>query len=337
MLMEVTLRMLNIGYGSAPLIPSEKLHHEHPQNYEFLMHELAGEFGGHLVNYDQNGYRTENEDTPNIFLNNKGNSIIFMGDSFTEGNQVEYKDTFVSRLASKLSMQTLNLGVSSYSPILYLLQVKNVVKKLKSRLVVLQIYSNDFVNDVAYERSAVFENNKIVRIDGGKNNYITQVLRTSYVLRLLRKAQLTVEMLMESKRSLLSDDVNDFEKTFSIEQSVPSHQMKNTVNIIRDIHEELSSQGKQLVVFLIPNKSLSKINKCCENDQLYSRFRRELITQKIQFLDVGKYFSSYKNQNILFFDKDIHLTREGHRLISDALLRELKVSSYLNNGEKDGN
>ena len=36
---EILLRILDIGYGNAPLENSTKYHHVHPSNYNFLMHE----------------------------------------------------------------------------------------------------------------------------------------------------------------------------------------------------------------------------------------------------------------------------------------------------------
>lgn len=325
---EVGLRILDVGYGNAPLIRSDIKHHEHPKNYEFLMHDPNGEYGGHLVNYDKNGYRASNKNT-DIFVNDSKSSIIFLGDSFTEGNQVKYEETFVDIISSRLNIHTLNLGVSSYSPIIYLLQVKAEVKKLKSSLVVMQVYANDFVNDSTYSKSATIENNEVVSVDGGQNDLTIQILRKSYLVRFLRKSQLTLRMILNSRESLMSGELNDFEKTFLIEQSISAYQMKDVISRIRDIDNELTLQGKKLVVFLIPSKSLSKINACCEKDKVYLRFERELRIHDIDFLDVGWYFSDNKNQKDLFFDVDIHLTADGHSLLSEALLNEFEAKSIL--------
>ena len=39
---EILFRMLDIGYGNAPLEQSKEYHHAHPKNYSFLMHQPKG-------------------------------------------------------------------------------------------------------------------------------------------------------------------------------------------------------------------------------------------------------------------------------------------------------
>ena len=48
--------------------------------------------------------------------------VVFIGDSFTEGVMLEYEDTFVGIVDKELnnkSIEVLNAGVNSYSPIIY--------------------------------------------------------------------------------------------------------------------------------------------------------------------------------------------------------------------------
>ena len=52
---EVVLRVLDIGYGNAPLVSNSKLHHSHPVDYKFRSHNPTNEYGGHIVYYDENG------------------------------------------------------------------------------------------------------------------------------------------------------------------------------------------------------------------------------------------------------------------------------------------
>lgn len=56
---------------------------------------------------------------------NKLKNIAFIGDSFTEGVGLEYEDTFVGIIDSKLrNFNIYNMGVSSYSTSIYLTKVK---------------------------------------------------------------------------------------------------------------------------------------------------------------------------------------------------------------------
>ena len=59
--MEIILRILNIGFGNAPLESHEIFHHVHPSNYRFISHTPTGEYGGHEIYYDQNRLITNPE------------------------------------------------------------------------------------------------------------------------------------------------------------------------------------------------------------------------------------------------------------------------------------
>lgn len=62
----------------------------------------------------------------------EGRRIAFIGDSFTEGVGFPWEQTFVGRVAAALEPQgieVLNLGVSSYSPVIYFKKVEQLVER----------------------------------------------------------------------------------------------------------------------------------------------------------------------------------------------------------------
>ena len=101
------------------------------------------------------------------------------------------------------------------------------------------------------------------------------------------------------------------------------------MQLINKIKQDLSLQNKRLAVFMIPSKSLSMMNQCCERDGLYQVFQKEIRKTGIIFLDVAKYFSADTQQDELFFEKDIHLTKKGHKVIASGLIEELNIHSLL--------
>ncbi len=199
---EVLLRVMGIGYGNSPLERSQTYHHVHPSNYQFFMHDPNGEYGGYQVYYDELGFRVPNGFSRINELQNLDEAVLFLGDSFTEGRQVNYHKTFVSLVSDQLDVPTVNLGVSSYSPLIYELQVENIVSQFNADFVVLQIYSNDFDGDASYLQKAVFENNKIIGIDGGENNTLISIARNSFLLRFLRKSQLLLQTILSNSQAL---------------------------------------------------------------------------------------------------------------------------------------
>jgi lysophospholipase L1-like esterase len=316
---EIILRFVGAGYGNSPLERSHTYHHVHPNNYQFLMHDPNGEYGGYHVYYDNLGFRVRGEGSQTNELANEDKAIIFLGDSFTEGNQVRYNETFASLVSERLGLPSVNFGVSSYSPLIYELQVKNVVSQFNADVVVMQIYSNDFAGDESYLEDAVFDNNAIIGIDGGENNAIVSIARNSYLARFLRKSQLLLKTIIANT----NNTVEMASSAFDYEQGVTDEQLLNTVNIIQRIQSHLAEQDKKLFVFLIPSKSLSLADECCSDDDLYSRFYSAFDEAHVDTIDVQPFFEQSDNQRELFFLKDIHLTSSGHRVIASSIAAHL--------------
>ena len=316
---EVFLRLINIGYGNAPLERSHTYHHVHPNNYQFLMHDPNSEYGGFHVYYDNFGFRVPDEASDSNELTDENKAIIFMGDSFTEGNQVPYNETFASLVSEKLGVPSVNFGVSSYSPLIYELQVRNIVSQFNANTVVLQIYSNDFSGDQSYFKDAVLKKNEIIGIDGGANNVILTIARKSYLARFIRKSQLLLQHILTNSNDTVEIPYN----AFDYEQGVTDENLLNTVNIIRQIDSSLDEQHKKLYVFLIPSKSLSIAEECCSGDNLYARFYSALDEVDVDTIDVRSYFEQSDDQRELFFNKDIHLTSKGHRVVASSITSQL--------------
>ncbi|NQU60197.1 MAG: SGNH/GDSL hydrolase family protein [Rhodospirillales bacterium] len=75
--------------------------------------------------------------------------LLFLGDSFTEGKGFAYPETFVGRIADKLSPQgveVLNAGVDSYAPVIYRLKAKYLLEKVKLKVDAVAVFVD--VSDV---------------------------------------------------------------------------------------------------------------------------------------------------------------------------------------------
>ena len=143
---------MKLGYLNAPLDLDQILHHKHPKNPEFVIYDPFNEYGPHLVNYDDNGLRVNAEKKKKI---NTKNKIAFIGDSFTEANQVDFKHSFIGLLEESYKNTLFkNYGVSSYSPLIYLLLTKNELSIFRPNIVILQLSFNDFDDDHFYLKKA---------------------------------------------------------------------------------------------------------------------------------------------------------------------------------------
>src|SRR5262245_24085830 len=129
-LCEAVLRQLDLGFGSAPLESHPVLHHVHPAHYRFRVHTPSGEYGGHSVSYDERGRVSDPDRATAPAPGAQSRRLACFGDSFVEAHQVPFEKSFCRLLEDpKTQFLTTNFGVSSYSPVLSLLQWKTDATK----------------------------------------------------------------------------------------------------------------------------------------------------------------------------------------------------------------
>ena len=322
LLAELVLRILGIGYGNSPLESSSRLHHLHPANYSYFVHDPAGEYGGYSIYFDKEGYRIPDPDIQ-ISSSTPERKIAFLGDSFTEGNEVSWRDSFIGLIQkANPSVAVRNFGVSSYSPILYLAQAKKELVEFQPSDVVLQIYSNDFDSDHEYLAKADNQDlTKLTGVSGDERKFAIIVLRHSYLARLIRKIQLQISYLIHTPKTpeVFPDEALYFDDA-ALKRRELSYQT------IIEIRNQVKQLGANFYLLIIPNKGLAMKGQCCTNDRLHQEMAKFAKENGIQFIDLGKSFGNSKDQKLLFFPRDIHLTKEGNAEMAFAISQALKLS-----------
>jgi uncharacterized protein YneF (UPF0154 family) len=87
--------------------------------------------------------------------------IGFIGDSFTEGLGVRHEDTFVGIIEDKKKLIIANMGVSSYSPKIYLSKIHHFIGRgMKFKHIVVFMDVSDLIDD---SNSYIFKNDLKVR------------------------------------------------------------------------------------------------------------------------------------------------------------------------------
>lgn len=320
-LAEVVLRLLGIGYGNAPMVSSSRLHHLHPSQYEYVVHDPAGEYGGYRIYFDGEGYRVPSADTV-IPKPNGERRIAFLGDSFTESLEAPWNESFIGQLATanpKVTMR--NFGVQSYSPILYLAQARKDLREFAPTDVVLQLYSNDFASDHDYlAKSNSTDLNVLSAVNGDDRSWIINLLRYSYLARLVRKVQLQLDFVLHAPKiaAPFPDQVlaNDVE---SLKERQLSYQ---TLSLIR---QEVTKQNARFYVLIIPNKGLSMKGQCCSTDTLHEEVCEFAQHNNISFIDLGSAFGQQQQQSSLFLGRDIHLAIPGHTTVARSIALALHL------------
>lgn len=312
---EILLRLFGNGYGSSPIELNQRLHHTHPKNYEFVPYHPGEEFAGHKIFYDEFGYRVKSRIPPQKRATIR--RVAFLGDGFTEANSVSWEQSFIGLIESQTSDITVrNFGVASYSPVLYHVQINNEVRLFEPTDIVVQIFENDFSDDVKYLRTANSKTiSEINAVEGGTSYSDTtkKILRQSYVARLIRRAQQQLSFLTTDKdRGARNAFVEGDERGKTYE----------TILLISSLANKLNAR---IFFFIVPNKQLTKRSQCCESDTLAIEFNRFADSHNLNLINLSEVFGNYPHQPKLFFERDVHFTAEGHSITAAAISESLKL------------
>ena len=281
--------------------------------YRFLSHTPSGEYGGHHVYYDQYGLVSDPKGGASKETNCR---IAFLGDSFTEAGQVAYKKSFVGLLDFATNCTVRNYGVSSYSPIFYYLQWKHSVSLWKPNIVIVQIYSNDMKSDDMYFRQARFSaDGKPVAIPGPSGGWFVKQLRKSYVLRLLRKAQLTIEWVL-SNWGERKNIVGDF-----VEENPDISEVSSNMLIL--LNQEVIDSGAELTLFAVPsNFRLTNQDRTFTELEFADKWKAWASSKEIKYIDLVRPFEkAILRGERPFFESDMHFNVEGHAIVAGAIRR----------------
>lgn len=313
---EFFLRALKIGYGNSPLESHSILHHVHPAGYRFLSYTPTGEYGGHEVYYDKDRLSANpNRNYPSVNYNTTCR-IAFLGDSFTEAIQVPYENSFVGVLERNSGCTIKNYGTASYSPILYLLQWRRMVKEFKPSLVVVQLYSNDISDDKTYmEMAKKNENGEIVAIPNHGKGWMITHLRKLYLMRFLRRVQLQLQWIYENRGKEQNIVAGMVEENPEISQL--------SAELIKTLAKEVQESGSQFILTVVPSKfrTVKRFNNY-QIPQFSDKWKIFSQENSISFLDLTKPFENEaKNGLQLFFDSDIHFNENGHIIVASELSR----------------
>ncbi len=316
---EAILRLLGIGYGNAPLVSDPVLHHVHPVNYRFVSHTPSNEYGGHEIYYDAQGLVANPEiDIP--AADSAANRVAFFGDSFTEAGQVAYSESFVGRVANASEGKALvkNFGVSSYSPILYLLLWREKVMQFKPTHVIVMLYGNDISDDtVRFEQAKLSDNGEILALPGPGGGRLTHWLRKLYLARLIRKLQLQLQWTMQNTHQ------SDAVVGGMVEENPEITPLSS--GLMEKLANEVNKTGAKLVLTVVPSKyRLSLSDKSTYGIQFSERWQEWASQRGVRFVDLSSAFDlAASKEKSLFYEQDIHFNENGHAVVAETLINEL--------------
>lgn len=298
-------------------------------NYYFNKPNLDKEFKTfeYISTYKTNcqGYRMDNLSNSNDTI--KRCDWLFIGDSFTQGAQVDYCDLFTTKIYRSFPDKTIiNAGISGAGLYDELNYFKDMGKNLHPKVVFLQIgVFNDFFN--IKENKATFQDWLMSKSD----------LYRYFAYNILSTDSLPLGRWTEPFFPTPEENAN-----FNIMYRQSSVQKKKDIEAFRkciaDWKHETDKIGCKLILFLIPSKeqispsllkevqerydiNSSEINLNAPNN-LFSTTAKSL---GILAFDLTNEFKS--SEDFPFFKQDEHMNQTGHQIVAQYLVQNLKRSS----------
>lgn len=314
---EGLLRALGMGYGSAPLISDPVLEHAHPRDYCFTVFDPAGEFGGHRICYDHQGFVVD-PDRPATTSNfPAAKRVAFMGDSYLEAVQVPFSSSFFGILqkVARPDVEMKNFGCSSYSPILYDLQWDKEVAPFHPTHVFLLLNSNDVDDDRRYGLQAVYDaERKLVAVPGHRPDWLVGPLRRAHLVRFLRKVQLQCAWLLKHPpRERANAAGNYLEEDPDFCGATPHY--------LLELAEKIRRSQTQLELLVVPSKyRLQGGRAVFAGPEFSDRCGLWAKQNGIAFIGLaGPFWHAAADGSRLFFDRDVHFNPRGHAVAAATL------------------
>jgi len=240
-----------------------------------------------------------------------------MGDSFTLGIRLPYEDTFVGLLDAHSGDEVVvkNYGVRSYSPILYILQWKNLVSKFDPTHVVLQLYSNDITDDIKWEKTAVYSEDGTLLAVEGEGPFYNKYLRYSYLVRLIRKFQQQFSWMIENRAQKKNVVAGLVEENPDLTEMSTRYVLK--------LAQEVRNSGAEFILMVVPSKFRLVNNIYSDPDPEFSdKWKAWAESNSIEFLDlVPPFVEADRDGRVLFWEKDIHFQKDGHMVTAREIKR----------------
>ncbi|MDD2714435.1 MAG: SGNH/GDSL hydrolase family protein [Candidatus Wallbacteria bacterium] len=266
----------------------------------------------------------------------KGNRVLFIGDSFTEGIGVDYDKTFCGLLGEHLKsreIEVLNAAVVSYSPIIYWRKIKYLIEETGlafDEVVVFLDLSDVWDEACSYEldgRLNVTDKKKAFRLLYFLNERSAlfsicsaagEKIAQGCLRRISAQAELKYRYALGMERCLWTIDPEKY-------REYGKNGLQSMSDYMDKLRAILAEKGIRLTVVVYPwpdqifHQDLNSIqvvfwkNWCSERSvnflDLFPLFVKENGT-------IEESESTFKRY---FIPMDIHWNEEGHRLVADRL------------------
>ena len=264
--------------------------------------------------------------------NDKKNSynIIFLGDSFTEGLGLNYEKTFVGLYEEFSNNAVLNMGVTSYSPIIYLNKIKYFLAQgLKIDSVIVFIDISDIDDEANYyikcqESIYVCDRNKVIKGANTKKNKVNPINSNFPLANFIKTKTKELKRKIKPKNYIYRENFQRSEWTYSDNFSNYKLGVENSLKYMKLLSNILSKKNINLSVAVYPHPAtLLYDKKNSKQVEIWKNFCEARCLNFINFFPT--FFDEINNKNEMeviekyFIQNDIHFNEEGNKKIFNLL------------------
>ncbi|MEZ6036432.1 MAG: SGNH/GDSL hydrolase family protein [Planctomycetota bacterium] len=323
---ELALRLINAALHPTIYLLDEQLGWRHAPD---VCRRLRDERGREVTfATDADGLRVDPAAGP-APASADARTVLFVGDSFTQGSQVEHAETFVARVGEALpNVRTLNAGVGGYSTLQVSLALQSQLPRHRPQLVVLTVFDNDFADNLMPYFSGLGPR-PFVAVDGAFASLRLGVDPTPFLpflqpapaafwlythsalyravhknLFLPRHGDRLARLEQEARRALPEDDER-------VAMAV----------LLRQLGAAVRGAGAQLLVAAMPTRQ-----QVARGASPWQKWLAEhCATHEIPFVALLPALREAGAERC-YYEVDIHLTREGHEAVTAAMAPAIEAA-----------
>ena len=260
----------------------------------------------------------------------KNYEIAFIGDSFTEGIALPFQKTFVGKFKQKTKLDIVNLGVSSYSPNIYLKKIKYLIsnKIVLFNHVIVGIDLTDLEDD--WQRREIQKSRDTSSTNPRKQFkfkiFLAKNLPTTYLI--LQKINWYIKIELTKNVSVDHLDYSKNKASWSYIKNYDklNEKIENQVDNMNELFNYLKDNNIKLSILIYPHQASIKYDV---KDSLYKKIWKDYCKNKcFKFIDAYSIFFDKSNDTSkneimkkYYIKGDPHFNEKGNDVVFKILLK----------------
>ena len=279
--------------------------------------------------------------------NNKDN-IFILGDSFTYGTGLKYKNTYVGYIEKKLKEYNIyNFGVSSYSPSVYLYKIHEALNLgINPKKIIISLDLSDVLDETQrWDYDQIKHQVKTKKSE--KNNHFKNDSFKQQNFKLINEFAALLNFNLRIFKSRIANTFRKNEKNFKVKTSFQANFTYTKLNNLdvrfwqdKDLEkgvfkiksvfqkiEDLSvERGFELYLVIYPWAETLEFGQEAFN---WSKFGKELCSKKTcTLIDAIPEFENFKRKDVnwvnkLYFVNDVNFNKSGSKLLSEFIIKNI--------------